>query len=133
MNDPGKWSDFGGGKEKKETPLETAIREGFEESEGFLGDKDEIKKLIENESTKKIQTSNYTSYIIYIPYDKELPKKFRSNFLNIKKNYPEKINKNGRYEKDMLKWINIKKIPELYDTFRPWYKQILLNIINLDL
>ena len=45
----------------------------------------------------------------------------------------EKINKNGRYEKDMLKWINIKKIPELYDTFRPWYKQILLNIINLDL
>ena len=79
MNDPGKWSDFGGGKEKKETPLETAIREGFEESEGFLGDKDEIKKLIENESTKKIQTSNYTSYIIYIPYDKELPKKFRKN------------------------------------------------------
>ena len=31
------WSDFGGGKEKGERPLTTAIREGYEELSGFLG------------------------------------------------------------------------------------------------
>ena len=37
--DPGKWSDFGGSKEGKESYRETAIREGWEESNGFLGTK----------------------------------------------------------------------------------------------
>ena len=37
--DPGLWSDFGGTREKGETKLDTAIREGWEESNGFLGTK----------------------------------------------------------------------------------------------
>ena len=36
-NDYNQWSDFGGRKEKNETYKETAIREGWEESDGFLG------------------------------------------------------------------------------------------------
>lgn len=32
----GKWSDFGGGREKIETPFQTAVREGGEELCGFL-------------------------------------------------------------------------------------------------
>jgi len=35
--DGGKWSDFGGGREKGETPRETAAREAYEESMGLLG------------------------------------------------------------------------------------------------
>ena len=35
-NSKGFWSDFGGSKEKKETPIETAIREGYEETSGFF-------------------------------------------------------------------------------------------------
>ena len=52
------WRDFGGTPEKKETTKETAIREGWEESMGFLGDKKNIKQLIKNHtvyiSKKKI-------------------------------------------------------------------------------
>ena len=43
-DDPGKWSDFGGGKEGRETPYQTAVREGWEESAGFLGTKQDIRK-----------------------------------------------------------------------------------------
>ena len=35
----------------------------------------------------------YRTYIVFIPYDKDLPKKFREDFLNVKKNHPEKIAK----------------------------------------
>ena len=31
-----KWSDFGGKQEKNETKYETAVREGYEESNGFF-------------------------------------------------------------------------------------------------
>ena len=40
--DGGKWSDFGGHKEGSESNKETAIREGWEESSGFLGNKIDI-------------------------------------------------------------------------------------------
>jgi hypothetical protein len=47
-DDPGKWSDFGGSKKKHETPFATAIREGWEESSGFLGNKTSIRNLVKN-------------------------------------------------------------------------------------
>ena len=37
------WRDFGGTPENNETPKQTAIREGWEESSGFLGNKKHIK------------------------------------------------------------------------------------------
>ena len=46
--DSGLWSDFGGGKEKNETYKETAIREGWEETDGVLGNLKTIEYLIEN-------------------------------------------------------------------------------------
>ena len=41
----GLWSDFGGSREKNETYKQTAIREGYEESSGFLGTKKQIENL----------------------------------------------------------------------------------------
>ena len=46
--DKGKWSDFGGSREKNESQYETAIREGVEESAGILGNKSQLKKTIKN-------------------------------------------------------------------------------------
>jgi hypothetical protein len=40
------WSDFGAGQEKKESPFQTALREGAEELYGFLGNKQQLKTLI---------------------------------------------------------------------------------------
>ena len=46
--DKGKWSDFGGSREKGESARKTAEREGWEETAGILGNKQDIKNLIKN-------------------------------------------------------------------------------------
>ncbi len=130
-DDGGLWSDFGGSKEKNESFFDTAVREGYEESGGFLGNKSNIKKLIKNKFVKTITIPKiYRTYIVFIPYDKDLPKKFREDFINVKKNHPEKIAKKGLYEKDMLKWVSMDKLKSFKSEVRPWYKKIVNLIIK---
>lgn len=129
--DPGLWSDFGGKSEKNESYFDTAVREGFEESSGFLGDQDTIKKLIEKKTLFEINVNKYRTYIIKIKYDKTLPKNFRDNFLKIKKTHPELVEtKNGLYEKDQLKWIEITKLKDKISLFRPWYRNIVRELLT---
>ena len=113
----GLWSDFGGGKHKNETFEETGVREGYEETMGHIGSKNKIKKLIKEKLVKIIDIKcEYKMYIIEIDYDKDLPKKFRDDFLKVKKEDPELINNNnGLYEKDMIRWIELGKIKNDYN------------------
>ena len=127
--DGGLWSDFGGSKEKGETYFQTALREGYEESDKIIGSKNTIKNLMEN-SLQEITINDYRTYIILINYDKDLPKKFREHFLGVKKNHPEKISKKGLYEKDMLKWVSMDKLKSFKKEVRPWYKKIVNLIIK---
>lgn len=128
-----KWSDFGGSKEKNETVIETASREGFEETDGLFGNQDDVRELIETNTKKIIYLgSDYTTYLVYIPYDNMLPKDFRSKFINVKKTHPELICKNGYYEKDMLKWINYNKLSTFIKDVRSWYKFVIYQIMNID-
>ena len=80
-DDGGLWSDFGGSKEKNENYKETAIREGYEESSGILGNKKKINYYVNNKTIKEIQHNGYKTFVILIDYDKNLPKKFRKKFL----------------------------------------------------
>ena len=130
-DDGGMWSDFGGSKEKNETFYDTAVREGYEESSGFLGNKSKIKNLIKSSFVKTVTLPKiYRTYIVYIPYDKTLPKRFRDDFLKVKKNHPEKIAKKGLYEKDMLRWVRFDKLKEFNKEVRPWYRNIVRLIIK---
>lgn len=130
----GLWSDFGGSKYKKENFEDTAIREGWEESSGFLGTKEDIKILIQNKTFTKININNeYLCFIVFINYDKDLPKTFKSNFLEIKKKNPDLINSNGLYEKDMIKWIEYNNLSKYYQTFRPRQKTIVKKLLKMKL
>ncbi len=122
------WRDFGGTTENNETNKQTAIREGWEESDGFLGTQKDIKKLIENQTFYKIKTTHYFIYIVIIPYDKTLPSRFKKKFDKIAKSNPEKLAKNGFYEKDKLKWVKLENLPKHMDKFQPWYKKIVKKI-----
>ena len=78
----GLWSDFEGGKYKKETFEEFSfnIREGFEETDGIIGNLKEIEKLVKDKTEKIIKISNeYKMYIIEIEYDPNLPKNLENN------------------------------------------------------
>ena len=125
------WSDFGGRKEKNETYKETAIREGWEESDGFLGDISDITDLINNKTVAIITSKGYRTYIVKINYDKNLPELFQNKFQEIKKNNPELISKNGFYEKDKLRWIEHNNIKKYMNFYRPWYKAFAKEISRL--
>jgi hypothetical protein len=129
LDDGGLWSDFGGSRDGKETYKQTAIREGYEESSGILGGKSKITKLINNHVVDIITLNGFREYFVEIKYDPTLPKEFRNNFLEIKKRYPDLINKNGLYEKDMLKWVSYRDLQSFLPKLRPWYKNIILQIL----
>ena len=63
------YSDFGGSLEKGETPFQTALREGVEELTGFLGNKNQIQKLInKNGGVFKITHNSYHVHMFFLKY-----------------------------------------------------------------
>tara|TARA_Y100000389_G_C17443474_1_gene510107 strand:- start:1440 stop:1916 length:477 start_codon:yes stop_codon:yes gene_type:complete len=125
------WSDFGGKKENRESYLETAIREGWEETVGFFGTKESVRRLV-NENTKGYITfRGHRSYLVKIPYNENLPNEFRRHFLKVKRETPELILKNGLYEKDKLKWVKLKNIYKFKSNMRRFYKHFTKYIIQL--
>ena len=60
-NDTPGWADFGGGTEPNENIFNGAVREAWEESTGFLGSIEEIKKRI----LKCKKTFRYDRYITF--------------------------------------------------------------------
>jgi len=124
------WRDFGGTPENNETPKETAIREGWEESSGFLGDENDIKNLIEKKLVCTVKSNKYTVYVVEIPYDTSLPSRFKSHFDKMAAKDPSKLVKDGFYEKDKLLWIKLENIKNHMNKFQPWYKTIVRKLEN---
>jgi hypothetical protein len=124
------WSDFGGSREGNETEKETAIREGFEESSGFFGSENEVSQSINRKCVQKIEHNKYTTFVFYIPYDETLVKRFRKDFLYVKKHKPEIYNKEGLYEKDMIKWVPYNKLQEFKHESRVFYRGIVNKLIR---
>ena len=117
--------------EKGESYKETAIREGWEESSGILGSKKTIENLIKYKTLRYVTTGGYRTYVVLIDYDKMLPKKFRTKFLNILEKKPGLVTKHdGLYEKDMIRWIELADLNINLPIFRPWYKSIVKEIIK---
>ena len=67
------WTDFGGSSDKNETPYKTAIREGYEELNGFLGSKSNLQKMVSKNIILKLKFDNYTTFLFKTPYDESLP------------------------------------------------------------
>lgn len=126
-----KWSDFGGKSELFETPLDTAIREGYEETNGFLGSQKEIRKNILNHDLPVFKTKNsrHSCYLMNIEYEKNLPNYINNNFNFIKENLPTIVDTqhNGLYEKDRVNWFTIEELRN-FTEFRGYFKNIVWNL-----
>jgi len=127
-----KWGDFGGRPTKNESVFDNAIREGYEELNGFLGTKTELKNLVKNNFIKKLDSENnkYHSYLFRIPFDPFLPTYFNNNHKFIEKNFSQKIDKNGFFEKSQIKWFTIYELNKEKSKFRTFYKDIVQQIID---
>ena len=84
--DRGKWSDFGGSREGKETQYHTAVREGVEESSGILGDKKDVRNLIRHHLMGKIRDKAYSIWLVEVDYNPDIVQVFRNHFKDALKN-----------------------------------------------
>lgn len=126
------WADFGGGNDANETNIETAAREGAEELSGFLGDKSQMAKMLRSKKhVINVDKYKYTTYIVPVTYDKNLPNYF-NNQCKFLKEYmePKRLYHTTMYEKEEIKWFNITTLKKYRHIFRPFYREIIDKVIE---
>jgi 8-oxo-dGTP pyrophosphatase MutT (NUDIX family) len=130
------WSDFGGGTDKGETFIQTAIREGGEELTGFLGSDSDIKKMLQKYGTYNIDYrsegySTYRCHIFPMEYDPMLPHYYNNNQNFLQKRLDPKIIRDTKiFEKTQIKWFSFDDIKKHHNEFRSFYKNIVHLIIG---
>lgn len=123
------FSDFGGGNENDETPLETAAREGGEELTGFLGSGQHIKQQLMKSGTYNIDSpaNKYRTHIFPMKYDPYLERYYNNNQMFIQKHLDPGIIKSSRiFEKAEIRWICVDDLSKM----RPQFRHFYVNVIN---
>ena len=115
----GLWSDFGGGSEKGESFLQTAVREAHEESMGLMGSLADIEDLINTSCIGQLTSGAYRTYVVEVEYDDNIPEIFKQTFDNAPKHLIEPDN--GLYEKDRAQWVRSDRVGQFQGQFRKWY------------
>ena len=126
------WSDFGGGSHKGEIPIDTAVREGYEEVNGLLGSQDELKEKVDDNMILSLCYDKYTSYLFRTKYNKDLPTMFENTNQFAEVYLQDKImqNHNGLFEKSQIKWYSLDELQSSLDLMRNHYKEIVKSIIK---
>ena len=126
------FSDFGGGVEKGESILDTAIREGAEELTGFLGNPEQIRTKIDLQGgLHKIRMPNYHAHLFYLPYNAQLPLFYNQNhrFLWDRMD-TQLLNKTKLFEKIEVEWFSVQDMKERMFEFRSFYQKMVRRLIK---
>ena len=118
------WADFGGGCNGNETPYQTALREGYEESSGFLNPKELTKHGV-----YKIVHETYHIFIVKHEYDEEVVKYFNRMHEFVKKRKPDLLD-TVLFEKQKIEWFSIQDMKRRRKEFRNFYQCITDTIIE---
>jgi 8-oxo-dGTP pyrophosphatase MutT (NUDIX family) len=127
------FSDFGGGTDNNETLFETAIRESGEELTGFLGDDNDIKKLLKKHGTYNIDYksgghSTYRMHIFPFEYNHLLPFYYNNNQRFLQKRLDPEVIKNSKiFEKAEIRWVCVDDLK----TMRPQFRSYFQNIVDM--
>lgn len=130
------WSDFGGGTDKGETFMQTAVREAGEELTGFLGSSKTIKDMLVRHGTYNIDYkseghSTYRCHIFPMDYDPMLPYYYNNNQQFLQKKLNPKIIKDTKiFEKTQIKWFSVDEMRKNRGKFRSFYRNIVDLILS---
>ena len=130
------FSDFGGGTDKDESFLDTAIREAGEEFTGFLGNSMDVRKMLTRHGTYHIdhKTDGHKTYRMHIfpfEYNHWLPYYYNNNQRFLQKNLPESVFKTTKiFEKAEIRWVCVDDLKQMRPQFRFWYHNIVNMILN---
>ena len=130
-NSPG-FSDFGGGEKPGESALDTALREGCEELNGFFGCEGEIKRLIKENLVTSLNHDRYTTFLFEIEYDDNLPYYFNNNYKFLKSHVNKLVrhSTNGLFEKSVIKWMTFDDLRKERSSFRSYYRNVVDVILE---
>jgi len=125
------FSDFGGGTEKSESYLQTAIREGGEELTGFLGSDEDLSKMLKKRGTYNINNDgDYRMHIFCMNYDEALPRYYNNNQCFLQKRLdPEIIKKTKIFEKAEIRWFCVDELLARKKEFRSYFQKIVEKIV----
>jgi len=126
------FSDFGGGCENNETPFQTALREGAEETTFFFGNKNDVKKMIHKAGGfYPLVYNNYHCHLFFLNYDENLVKYYNNNHINLWNRFNKKqLNDSKLFEKIELKWFSIRELKTKRHLFRKFYREIIDKILD---
>jgi 8-oxo-dGTP pyrophosphatase MutT (NUDIX family) len=132
LDDTPGWADFGGGHEVGETTLDTAIREGGEEINGFLGIGDKLRKRVKKNKIATVAFKTYSTYMFMIDYDDNLPVYYKNNYEFFSQYLPHVKHKkdNGLLEKAKIRWFSFEDLKREKKEFRSFYQNIVDLIIH---
>jgi len=125
------FSDFGGGTEKNESYLQTAIREGGEELTGFLGSDEDLSKMLKKRGTYNIDNDgDYRMHIFFMKYDEALPHYYNNNQRFLQKRLdPAIIKKTKIFEKAEIRWFCVDELLARKKEFRSYFQKIVEKIV----
>ncbi len=126
------FSDFGGGEKPGESALDTALREGCEELNGFFGCEGEIKRLIKENLVTSLNHDRYTTFLFEIEYDENLPYYFNNNYKFLKSHVNKLVRHatNGLFEKSIIKWMTFDDLRNERSSFRSYYRNVVDVILE---
>lgn len=125
------WSDFGGGTDKGESLMQTAIREGGEEMTGFLGTSSDIRSLLRRHGTIKVDYhsagySTYRCHVFPMEYDELLPKYYNNNQQFLQRRLDPKIIRDTKiFEKTQIRWFSLAEVRSRRKEFRTFYQNVV--------
>jgi 8-oxo-dGTP pyrophosphatase MutT (NUDIX family) len=128
------FADFGGGTDKKESFLETAIREGTEELTGFLGSEADLRRILKQKGSFPIDYqaegySPYRTHLFPMEYDPALPFYYNNNQRFLQKRLDPNIIKNSKiFEKEEIRWVSINELNKMRSKFRFFFLPIIDQI-----
>jgi 8-oxo-dGTP pyrophosphatase MutT (NUDIX family) len=134
-SNPG-WSDFGGGTDKGETFIETAVREGSEELTGFIGSPSDIRRLLNKYGTIHVDYNSkghntYRCHVFPMAYDEGLPHYYNNNQIFLQKRLDPSIIRDSKlFEKTQIKWFDINELAKRRSEFRDFYRNIVDLILE---
>lgn len=132
LDDTPGWADFGGGHEAGETTLDTAIREGGEEINGFLGTGDRLRTRVKQNKVATVAYKTYSTYIFKMDYDEKLQVYYKNNYEFFSRYLPHVKHKkdNGLLEKAKIRWFSFEDLKREKSSFRSFYQNIVELILK---
>ena len=126
------FSDFGGGQDFDETILETAIREGREETTGFLGSEKDVRKILMKTGQYHIVLQNkHHMFILPMNYEPLLELYYNNNQKFIQSHLDENIIKKSKiFEKSEIRWICIDDVLKMRSQFRFFFRDALDVLVS---